>query len=231
MASSLQHRSEPRLFLRAILGEAAPCLASKAVAGCAHPPQAPGRAAVFGLSLRVLLGLCCVVMCLPAWGQARFEIRSAYIERSDHVYQLNATMDFALPQEARAAIHDGAPLTLHLSIVVRRQRSYWRDDTVAALDQNYELSFHALSERYLVRNLNSGEQTSYATLDAALDQLRVISNLPILDQALIRPGSRHELSLRAALDIRTMPDTLRFLLFWVDDWRQRTEWYTWSPQL
>jgi hypothetical protein len=102
---------------------------------------------------------------------------------------------------------------------------------VAALSQNYELSFHALSERYLVRNLNSGEQTSHATLDAALDQLRVISSLPILDQALIRPDSRHEISLRASLDVRTMPDTLRFLLFWVDDWRQRTEWYTWSPQL
>jgi len=161
----------------------------------------------------------------------RFEIRSAYVERTEHVYQLNATIDFHLAQEARAAIRDGAPLSLHLDIVVHRQRSFWLNDTVAALSQNYELSFHALSERYLVRNLNSGEQTSHATLDAALDQLRVISSLPILDQALIRPDSRHEISLRASLDVRTMPDTLRFLLFWVDDWRQRTEWYTWSPQL
>lgn len=161
----------------------------------------------------------------------RFEIRSAYVERAEHVYQLNATIDFHLAQEARAAIRDGAPLSLHLDIVVHRQRSFWLNETVAALSQNYKLSFHALSERYLVRNLNSGEQTSHATLDAALDQLRVISNLPILDQALIRPDGRHEVSLRASLDVRTMPDTLRFLLFWVDDWRQRTEWYTWSPQL
>jgi hypothetical protein len=28
-----------------------------------------------------------------------------------------------------------------------------------------------------------------------------------------------------------MPDTLRFILFWSDDWRQRSEWYTWSPRL
>jgi HAMP domain-containing protein len=54
---------------------------------------------------------------------------------------------------------------------------------VAALEQSYELAYHALSDRYLVRNVNSGEQASYATLDAALDSLRVISNLPILDQA------------------------------------------------
>ena len=123
------------------------------------------------------------------------------------------------------------PLTLHLEIVVKRQRNYWLDETVAALEQDYELVHHALSERYLVRNLNSGEQASFATLEGALDALRVVSHLPILDQALVDRNSRHEISVRAALDVRTMPDALRFVLFWKDDWRQRTDWYTWSPQL
>ena len=163
--------------------------------------------------------------------QERFDIRSAYIERAEGVYQLNATLSFDIGEGARAAVRDGAPFTLHLEIVVHRQRSYWLDETVATLDQSYELVYHALSDRYLVRNVNSGEQVSYATLDAALDSLRVITNLPILDQALIRPERRHEISLRASLDVRTMPDTLRFILFWSDDWRQRSEWYTWSPRL
>jgi hypothetical protein len=186
-------------------------------------------------AMRLMLLLACAAFaCLPgavSAQQTRFEIRSAYVERSEGVYQLNATIDFDLPEGARAAVRDGVPLTLHLEIVVRRQRSYWLDETVATLDQNYELLFHALSERYLVRNLNSGEQASYPTLDTALDALRVISNLPILDVPLVRPDSRHEISVRAALDVRTMPDTLRFILFWADDWRQRSEWYTWSPQL
>ena len=166
-----------------------------------------------------------------SWAQSRFDIRSAYIERAEGVYQLSATLDFDIGERARAAVRDGAPFTLHLEIVVRRERSYWLDEVVATLEQSYELVYHALSDRYLIRNRNSGEQVSYATLDAALDALRVISNLPILDQALVRPERRHELSLRAGLDVRTMPDTLRFILFWSDDWRQRSEWYTWSPRL
>jgi len=161
----------------------------------------------------------------------RFEVRSAYVEPADGVYELNATLNFDLPEGARAAIREGVPMTLHLEIVVKRQRAYWFDETVATLDQHYELAFRALSERYLVRNLNSGEQASYATLDAALDALRVIKSLPILDQALVAPKRRHEISIRANLDVRTMPDALRFVLFWSDDWRQRSEWYTWSPQL
>jgi hypothetical protein len=167
----------------------------------------------------------------PAWAQSRFDIRSAYVEPSDGVYQLNATLDFNVSEAARSAINEGVPLTLDLVIVVRRSRNYWLDEGVAELEQRYELVHHALSERYLVRNLNSGEQTSFATLDAALDDLRVISNLPILDRSLVIPESRHEISLRAVLDVPTMPDALRWVLFWREDWRQVSDWYTWSPQL
>lgn len=177
------------------------------------------------------LALLAITSAPPASAQTRLEIRSAYIEPADRVYELTATLNFDLPNGAREAIREGVPLSLHLEIVVKRQRSYWLDETVATLDQSYELAYRALSERYLVRNLNSGEQASYATFDAALDALRVISRLPILDQALVSPSRPHEISMRANLDVRTMPDTLRFVLFWSDDWRQRSEWYTWSPQL
>ena len=192
--------------------------------------------AVMRDALAWLMALLAALGCLlgpaaSAQAPPRFEIRSAYVEPAEGVYELSATLNFDLPEGARAAVREGVPLTLHLEIVVKRQRSYWLDETVATLDQSYELAYRALSERYQVRNLNSGEQASYATLDAALDALRVISRLPILDQALVSPNRRHEISVRGNLDVRTMPDTLRFVLFWSDDWRQRSEWYTWSPQL
>lgn len=179
----------------------------------------------------LIIGWCAAWLPHTAGAQTRFEIRSAYVEPSEGVHQLNATLDFELPDGARAALREGVPLSMQLEIVVKRQRNYWLDETVATLDQRYELVHHALSERYLVRNLNSGEQSSYATLDSALDALRVVSNLPILDQALVARNRRHEISVRASIDVHTMPDALRFVLFWTDDWRQRTEWYTWSPQL
>lgn len=200
------------------------------VLGQSTPDEIVRRALAWLMALLVALGGLLGPVA-AAETPTRFEVRSAYVEPADRVYELNATLNFDLPEGARAAIREGVPLTLHLEIVVKRQRSYWLDETVATLDQSYELAYRALSERYLVRNMNSGEQASYATLDAALDALRVISRLPILDQALVSPNRRHEISVRGNLDVRTMPDTLRFVLFWSDDWRQRSEWYTWSPQL
>jgi hypothetical protein len=166
-----------------------------------------------------------------AFAERPMEIRSAYVEAHESVYLLNATVDFELPEGARRAIRDGVPLTLEIEIEIQRGRRFWLDETVATLVQRYEVVFHALSERYLVRNLNSGEQASFATLDAALDFVRVIADLPILDRALLLDKYRYEFAVRANLDVRTMPDTLRFVLFWTDDWRQRSEWYRWSPQL
>jgi len=107
------------------------------------------------LFILATLGACAALFASAVAAQTRFEVRSAYIEPSEGVYQLNATVDFELPEGARAALRDGVPLTLHLEIVVKRQRNYWLDETVAALEQDYELVHHALSERYLVRNLNS----------------------------------------------------------------------------
>ena len=78
--------------------------------------------------MQLLLVLACAALCYApdSWAQGRFEIRSAYVERAEGVYQLNATLDFEMVEGARAAVRDGAPFTLHLEIVVRRERSYWR---------------------------------------------------------------------------------------------------------
>jgi hypothetical protein len=199
----------------------------------AREGRAAGLAAAHALLRFVACALSLVLFSLVALAQTqqRFEIRSAYVARAEAVYEINATLVFELPDGAREAVREGAPLTLDLEIVLHRSRRYWLDDTVAMLEQHYELSYHALSERYLVRNLNSGEQASFATLDAALDSLRVVTRLPILDQSLVVPGARHEISLRAHLDVKTMPDALRFIVFWSKDWRQSSEWYTWSPQI
>ena len=177
---------------------------------------------------RATLGLVLLSFAAAASAALRpFEIRSAFVEPADHVYVLNAHLDFELPEGAQQAIQDGAALTLDVDIVVNRDRKLWFNDTVASLSQRFEVVYHALSERYLVRNLNSGEQSSHPTLANALESLSYIQRLPVLDQSLIVPDRRYEVSLRARLDVHNIPEILRFVLFWVSDWRQQTDWYTW----
>jgi hypothetical protein len=175
---------------------------------------------------------CCALICAAVSrpvlaSEPPFEIRSAYVEPVDGIYMLTAQFSFSLPEGARQAVRDGVVLTLDIDLNLQRARRFWFDDTVATLRQQYELGYHALSERYVVRNLNSGDQTSYATLDAALESLATVRGLPVLDVALLEHGENYEFNMRATLDVRTLPETLRWVLFWVDDWRQRSVWYSW----
>jgi Domain of unknown function (DUF4390) len=179
------------------------------------------RAAALGLALWALATLA-LAQAAPAFG-----VRTAYVQLVDGVYLLNARLHLPLNESMRAAINDGVALTLELEIEVGGARRYWIDDTVASLVQRYELQYHAVSDRYLVRNLNSGEQNSFAALDTAVEQLTHISGLPVLDQALIRKDRRYEFSIRATFDLGGMPTALRILLFWVDDFHRVSEWYTW----
>lgn len=162
-----------------------------------------------------------------AQGAQTFSVRTAYAQLVDGVYLVNARLQLPLNERMRGAINDGVPLTLELQIELSGARRYWLNETVAALVQRYELQYHAVSDRYLVRNLNSGEQTSFASLDAAVEQLTRISGLPFLDQTLVEKDRRHEFRMSATFELGDMPAALRMLMFWADDVHRTSEWYTW----
>jgi Domain of unknown function (DUF4390) len=87
-----------------------------------------------------------------------------------------------------------------------------------------------VSERYVLRNDNSGQQESLGTIEGALEVLSGIRDLPVLDKSLIQADRRYEASVRAKLDYGSVPFTLRLMMFWVSDWHRESDWYTWTFQ-
>jgi len=164
----------------------------------------------------------------PAHADTKLAVTDAAVAIDDGVYELDARLELGLPEQARRAIDAGLTLHLRYDIEVARVRRYVPDAEVASLEQSYELSYHALSQRYLVRNLNTGEQQDFGTLQSALDSLAEVRGLPLLDSGLLEPGSSYEFRVRAVLTLRSAPDTLSWLLFWTDDWSATSEWYAWT---
>jgi len=165
---------------------------------------------------------------LTAKESGRFDVRSANTRLQDGVYFLTARVDLRLSDEALEALESGVELTVEMQIEVSRNRNLLPDTQVADLSQSYLLSYQPLSQRYLVKNVNSGEQSSHATLFAALSEIGRISTLPLIDDALLRPNGRYDVRMRAVLDRNTLPGPLRLFVFWGDSFRLESEWYTWS---
>ncbi len=157
-----------------------------------------------------------------------FEVRSADTELVDGVHRLNARLQLVLSSEALEALSSGVPLTIELQVEIIKQRRFIWDDVDAQLAIRYELEYRPLSQRYLVRNLNSGNQDSFATLYSALNNLGRVQGLPIIDNALLESGRDYRVRLRALLQTQQYPAPLRLLFFWRDEWQLKSEWSEWS---
>lgn len=158
---------------------------------------------------------------------AEFSIKQAKTYLDDHqVFLLNAAIDYGLTDETIEALKNGVPLILVLDIYVERGRWYLWDETVAALKQRYQLKYHALSQQYTIKYLNTGIQDSFPSLDGALAAIGTITDLPLLDHYLIEPNENYSVYLRSYLDIESLPAPLRPAAYFSSKWRLITDWYS-----
>ena len=121
----------------------------------------------------------------PVEREGYFEVRSASTRLNNGVYLLDARLQLVLSSEALKALNSGVPLTIELQLQMIRSRRFYLDSVDAELAVRFELEYRPLSQRYIVRNLNSGDQDSFATLYSALNNLGRIQGLPVIDESLL----------------------------------------------
>ncbi len=178
-------------------------------------------------------GLMTSLLLLPAEAQDRpdragyFEVRSASTALVEGVHELESRLQLVLSVDALDALNSGVALRIELNLEVNRVRRFWPDPTDAELVVSYELEYRPLSQRYIVRNLNSGDQDSFATLYSALNNLGRIQGLPVVDDSILEPDKTYRIRLRARLSTEQYPAPLRILFFWRDEWQLESEWFEW----
>jgi hypothetical protein len=187
-----------------------------------------------GRAGRALLAL--AIAALTIWGVGAradaldgvLEVRTAYVNIDDGVFQLHARVEYPMNPEIRDALRDGITLTFDLETRVARERRFWFDDDIVDLTLRRELAYHAVSNRYVVRDPRTSNQESFPTLEAALSYLGTIDGWPILVEPQLQANDRYRVRIRAGIRRGRLPASLRAMLFWTDDWHRVSEWYSWS---
>ncbi len=156
-----------------------------------------------------------------------FKILSAETKLKDHVYHLEANMDLQFSVDALEALRSGVPLIVLVNIEVEKDRSWWWDKTIAELEQGYLLLYHALSEKYIIHNLNSGAQQNFISLNAAINSLSTIHNLPLIDKNLLDDDDDYYVRIRTYLDIESLPAPMRPIAYISSQWQLESDWFSW----
>jgi hypothetical protein len=186
-----------------------------------------------GLTRAGQLGAACAIA-LMTWSSGLadaldgvLEVRSAYVNIDKGVFLLHARIEYPDGPAIRSALRDGLTLTFEVDARVDRERRFWFNANIVDFTLRRELSYHAVSDRYVVRDARSGDQESFATLDEALQYLGKVDAWPILVEPQLDNGN-YTISVRAGVHRGHLPASLRAILFWTNDWARVSEWYTWA---
>jgi hypothetical protein len=155
------------------------------------------------------------------------EVRSAYVDIDKGVFLLHSRVEYPVSPAIRDALKDGVTLSFDLEVRIDRDRRFWFDASIVDLTLRRELTYHAVTDRYVVRDIRSADQQSFATLEEALAFLGKVDAWPVLVEPQLDGGS-YTISVRAGMRRGHLPASLRAILFWSDDWVRVSEWYTWS---
>ena len=167
-----------------------------------------------------------------------FVVRDAVIGHTEQNYLLSAQVDVPVDDAVRDALRQGLPLKLEVEVEVARPRRFWPDASLADTTEHYELSYHAVTDRYRVDKGENDSRTNgerptasdaatFPDLESALVYLGRVDHLPIVARAAVDDARRYNVDVRATVSVGDLPATLKLLMFWRQDWKRSTEWYTW----
>ena len=188
--------------------------------------RAGGRSSLIGLAAVLLVALSSTLALADALDGV-LKVSSAYVNFDQGVIQLYARVQYPLNPAIQKALQDGVTLTFDLEARVDRVRHLWFDSNIVDLTFQRELAYHVVTDRFVVRDVRSGDERSFDTLKGALAYLGKVDGWPILVEPQL-DGGRYIISVRAGVRRGKLPASLRALLFWTDDWQRVSKWYSWS---
>ena len=173
---------------------------------------------------RTAIGLTLLLMAMAAFAQTGgFRISELDIRVEDQLVLADARIEYALSTTAAEALENGVALVIVQRLRLQTARWWWGDAVVVSQQRRYRLQYHAISRRYVLTRLESGESRSYRSLDALLLRLGRVQAWPVVRLDRLDEGKDYRLRLDTGLEVDELPRLLRMVAWINPDWRLRSE--------
>jgi hypothetical protein len=182
--------------------------------------------------MRLVTGLLALVLPLfvvaPLCAADDIEVRSAAVALHVDILEFTIRADYPADEDMRAALEAGATVDLGMQASIDKTSQYWFDENVLKATMRRELSWDAPSRRFVLKDIASSEQRTFATLEEALVAAGTVDNWQVQLDKKLDPRASYAVSVRARLRQGRLSSALRALTtIWTRYW-DRSEWYTWA---
>ena len=143
----------------------------------------------------------------------------------DH-FVLEAQFDISLTPTLEEVLNKGVGLYFLLEFELIRPRWYWLNERVVYFQQEYRLSYNALTRQYRlgVGNLHQ----NFETLGEALEVMRRVRRRVDVEPGTLRRDTSYNAGLRFRLDTSQLPKPFQLNALIAREWNVSSEWFRWT---
>jgi hypothetical protein len=157
-----------------------------------------------------------------------FVIKRAEFNLDESLLMLDLEVDSHIPDFILIAIDQGFAVPLMFEIEIRSEISYWFDDKVVSLKQQYMLHYQPMLDSFVVLDVNTAERHYFDERKAAVQFIELVYNYPMLDINNLAADKNYYARVRFGIDSDKLPVPLQSSWFWDSDWDLLSEWYEWE---
>jgi hypothetical protein len=154
------------------------------------------------------------------------EVRHASFTAVDDHYILDADIDIVLSPPLEDALNKGIPLYFVLDFELVRSRWYWFNDRAISREQQYRLSYSALTRQYRI-GVGAFYQ-NFPTLKEALQVMSKVRRREELEPGALNKGTAYTAGLRLRLDTSQLPKPFNLNALGSREWSLGSEWFRWT---
>jgi len=164
---------------------------------------------------------------LPASAFAQgIETKRAVLAATDDGYRVEAEFDVSLTHALEDALSKGVPLFFLFEFELYRPRWYWFSEKITSVEQQYRLSYNALTRQYRI-GVGTLHQ-NLATLREALEVMGNVRRRVDIESGALRKDSGYVAGVRMRLDTSQLPRPFQLNAVGSRDWYVASDWQRWT---
>jgi hypothetical protein len=154
------------------------------------------------------------------------DVKRPTVKITDGELVLDAQFSVSLTPTLEEVLNKGVPLYFVLEFELIRPRWYWFNERIVHLQQEYRLSYNALTRQYRLGGGNLHQ--NFPTLAEALEVMSRVHRRVDADPALVRKDQTYAAGMRFRLDTSQLPKPFQLNAIVAREWNINSDWYRWT---
>jgi hypothetical protein len=135
-------------------------------------------------------------------------------------------IDGCYTTEIDEVLKSGIPTTFTFNVNLQKLKGIWFDTNIVNKTFRHTIRYDTLMEEYTITKEEDGKKSIVIKdLENAKRIMARVKFYPMVSLHMLQKGETYRLRIKGELDKVDIPESLRYVLFFVNLWRFETNWY------